>query len=89
MVHGVYYIFAFTEAACNGTPVLYQRREDWPEQDCLIDWLEDNGCCGEITEEALTVGDLAVALDTLWSQPKVRVPTCDGALTAAQRIAFA
>lgn len=79
----------FTEAACNGTPVLYQRREDWPEQDCLIDWLENNGCCGEITEQALTVGDLAAALDTLWSQPKVSVPACEGALTAAQRIAFA
>ena len=79
----------FTEAACNGTPVLYQRREDWPEQDCLIDWLENNGCCREITEQALTVGDLAAALDTLWSQPKPSAPACDGALTAAQRIAFA
>ncbi|TEX47588.1 MAG: hypothetical protein CFR70_08700 [Rhodocyclaceae bacterium] len=79
----------FTEAACNGTPVLYQRREDWPEQDCLIDWLENNGCCGEVTEQALTVGDLALALDTLWSQPKPSAPACDGALTAAQRIAFA
>ena len=78
----------FTEAACNGTPVLYQRREDWPEQDCLIDWLENNGCCGEITEQALTVGDLAAALDTLWSQPKVGVPACEGALAAAQRIAL-
>jgi hypothetical protein len=27
----------FTEAACNRTPVLYMRRQDWPEQDCLIE----------------------------------------------------
>lgn len=78
----------FTEAACNGTPVLYQRREDWPEQDCLIDWLENNGCCREITEQALTVGDLAVALDKLWSQPSVSLPACEGALAAAHRIAL-
>ena len=26
----------FTEAACNGTPVIYQRRKNWPEPDCLI-----------------------------------------------------
>ena len=32
----------FTEAAANGTPVLYQRRDDWPEQECLIEWLQRN-----------------------------------------------
>ncbi|MBK7897995.1 MAG: hypothetical protein IPJ99_00970 [Betaproteobacteria bacterium] len=26
----------FTEAAACATPVLYVRRDDWPEQDCLI-----------------------------------------------------
>ncbi len=31
----------FTEATCNGTPVLYQRRADWPEQEPLIAWLSE------------------------------------------------
>jgi hypothetical protein len=29
----------FAEAACNATPLLYVRRQEWPEQDCLIEWL--------------------------------------------------
>jgi hypothetical protein len=37
----------FTEAACNGTPVLYVRRQDWPEQDCLIDWLQSTAAAGK------------------------------------------
>ena len=40
----------FAEAACNGTAVLYQRREDWPEQDCLIEWLHANGRAREMSE---------------------------------------
>ncbi|MEF8716975.1 MAG: hypothetical protein V5B44_04205 [Candidatus Accumulibacter necessarius] len=40
----------FSEAACNGTPVLYVRRQDWPEQDCLIDWLHKHATCREISE---------------------------------------
>jgi hypothetical protein len=35
----------FAEAACNGTPVLYLRRADWPEQDALIDWLNGHARC--------------------------------------------
>ena len=38
----------FTEAAANGTPVLYLRRDDWPEQECLIEWLQHNSPCLEI-----------------------------------------
>ena len=48
----------FTEAAANGTPVLYQRRADWPEQDCLIDWLHGNGRCREISGADLAAGNL-------------------------------
>lgn len=77
----------FTEAACNGTPVLYQRREDWPEQDCLIEWLHDNGRCAEIPEAALGSGQLAEALDELWSQPAGCRPASDGALAAARLLA--
>ena len=47
----------FTEAACNGTPVLYQRRDDWPEQDCLIDWLGQNAASLEIAATDLHTGE--------------------------------
>ena len=56
----------FVEAACNGIPVLYQRRGDWPEQDYLIDWLEQNACCQEIAPEMLARGALASSLKALW-----------------------
>ena len=77
----------FTEAACNGTPVLYVRREDWPEQECLIDWLEINARCSEINESMLKTGNLHTALDALWQQPKPPIPRPEGAADAAARIA--
>lgn len=53
----------FTEAACNGTAVIYQRRDDWPEQDCLIDWLKINARCAEISPAELASGEIAAALE--------------------------
>ncbi|MFZ4538018.1 hypothetical protein [Propionivibrio sp.] len=74
---------AFTEAACNGTPVLYLRRDDWPEQDCLIDWLKINNRCREVDEGELASGQLQVALDDLWQQPIPPAPLPAGAKEAA------
>lgn len=76
----------FTEAACNGTPVLYQRREDWPEQDCLITWLEQHGRCLAIGEEDLLRGHLETALAQLWQAPAPPPPIPDGAGQAAELI---
>ncbi len=76
----------FTEAACNGTPVLYQRREDWPEQACLIDWLKQHGQCVEIEAEKLVRGDLEKALGELWRRPSPPLPPMDGAAEAADWI---
>lgn len=59
----------FVEAACHGTPVLYQRRDDWPEQDCLIDWLQAHARCLEAAAVTLAGDGLAGALDALWSLP--------------------
>ncbi len=73
----------FTEAACNGTPVLYQRREDWPEQESLIAWLQENGQCREIPADHLQEGNLLEALQLLWAQPRPCRPAPDGALEAA------
>lgn len=76
----------FTEAACNGIPVLYQRREDWPEQDCLIDWLHRHGRCREIGSADLETGTLTVPLAELWRQPPSCPPSADGARMAADLI---
>jgi len=77
----------FTEAACNGVPVLYLRRDNWPEQDCLIAWLQENARCAEISETELANGQLGDALDSLWQQAIVALPRPDGALEAANYLA--
>ncbi len=76
----------FTEAACNGTPVMYVRRDDWPEQDCLIDWLHENARCRELDESALQGGSMRSLLDALWVQPAPPLPCPDGAAAVAEFI---
>lgn len=73
----------FTEAAANSTPVLYQRRDNWPEQDCLIDWLQGHGRCQEVEGLRLYTGELAMALEALWCQPALPPVAAGGADEAA------
>ena len=73
----------FAEAACNGTPVLYIRRQEWPEQDCLIDWLETYGQCREISAADLLAGIIEPALAALWRQAPPQPPVPTGAEEAA------
>ncbi|MTJ80742.1 MAG: hypothetical protein F8N37_06970 [Telmatospirillum sp.] len=47
----------FTEAAVNGTPVLYLPRPDWPESEGLIRWLDAEGRCRAISLQDLYDGD--------------------------------
>lgn len=77
----------FTEAAANGTPVLYQRREDWPEQDCLIAWLAANGRSREIDAGLLETGQLDTELAALWRQASLPRPSLSGACQAAEIVA--
>lgn len=74
----------FVEAACNGVPVLYQRRDDWPEQDCLIDWLKQHNRCQEIAPDALARGDFKANLETLWRLNVPPRPRPDGIAEAAR-----
>lgn len=76
----------FTEAAANGTPLLYQRREDWPEQECLIDWLRTEARCQEIDGDLLLPGMLAPALDRLWAMTPAAPVATTGAGEAAQAL---
>lgn len=61
---------AFVEAACNGVPVLYVPRVDWPEAPHLVRWLQAHANCVEISWTALHTDALAAALEALWSQPR-------------------
>ena len=77
----------FADAACNGTAVLYQRREDWPEQDCLIEWLHANARAGEVSVHALHSGKLGAALDAVCAATVPPVPIFSGAEQAARHLA--
>ncbi|HRI90577.1 MAG TPA: hypothetical protein PLS93_02865 [Accumulibacter sp.] len=73
----------FAEAACNDTPLLYLRREDWPEQDFLIDWLQVHGRCREVSAADLLSGRLRPVLESVWSQAAPPTPQPSGADEAA------
>jgi UDP:flavonoid glycosyltransferase YjiC (YdhE family) len=59
---------SFAEAACNGVPVLYVSRHDWPEEACLVEWLAQHGRCVEVGRKQLEEGDLCDALTELLGQ---------------------
>ena len=61
---------SFTEAACNGIPVLYVSRDDWPEEPCLVDWINQNGLGCEVSREMLEAGALEETLRQLLARPK-------------------
>jgi hypothetical protein len=59
----------FAEAACNGVPVTYARRGDWPEEVYLVEWLQRCGRAREVERADLEAGRLDAALEALWAQP--------------------
>ena len=77
----------FVEAACNGTPVLYQRRDNWPEQDCLIEWLQLNARALEASPEDIRSGTLLPALTALWQQAAPPRPNTTGSEEIADYLA--
>ena len=60
---------AFTEAACNGVPVLYVARDDWPEEPWLSHWLHAHGNAVKISRQQLANGTFAGALQQLLALP--------------------
>jgi hypothetical protein len=60
----------FTEAACNGTAVLYVPRGDWPEEPALIPWLEQHQPSAAIDLDALKAGAVLPAIDALLGLPR-------------------
>ncbi len=59
----------FTEAACNGVPMLYVTRNDWPEEPCLVEWFRRYGRVLQIRREALESSEGMDFLDRLWELP--------------------
>lgn len=74
---------SFAEAACNGVPVLYVSRHDWPEEVCLTAWLMQHGRCVEVEREKLEAGQLGEALERLWAQPQPKQVAPTGIMEAA------
>ncbi len=76
----------FTEAACNGTPVFYLLREEWPEQDCLIAWLHEQGTARAVGRQELAEGDWAEALKWLAELSPLQRPRPDGGRQVAEAL---
>ena len=60
---------SFTEAVCNGKPVLYVQRDDWPEEPGLSRWLTEHGNALAIDRDKLEAGCLLESLHSLLAQP--------------------
>lgn len=77
----------FVEAACAGTPCAYLRRDDWPEQEVLIAWLERHARACELAPAAIADGAVADCLDRLWRQPARTPVLASGSEEAASWLA--
>lgn len=75
---------AFAEAAANGVPVLFVRREEWPEQEYLVTWLTAVGRCLGIDTAQATRGDFDDELRALLLHAKPSPVEATGNLEAAQ-----
>lgn len=78
---------AFTEAACNGTRVLYVERDDWPEEPWLSHWLMEHGNGVKINRRQLATGDFAESLRALLAQLAKPPAAPTGAAEAAEWLA--
>ncbi|HEX6829840.1 MAG TPA: hypothetical protein VF104_12785 [Burkholderiales bacterium] len=77
----------FTDAACNGVPVLYLRRPGWPEEQYLVDWLRENAACIEVARDKLESGDFAEDVLRLLDAPRRPPARATGAYEAAALVA--
>jgi len=65
------------ESVCNGKPVLYVKRGDWPEEPSIVAWMESMGNAAEISRQAFFYGEIQPWLnpDFLTRQKPVVAPT--------------
>jgi hypothetical protein len=74
----------FVEAACNGIPVLYARRDDWPETPYLSAWLATHARACAISRNGLMKGEFIGEMAHLWRTRPPAVPLATGAGEAAE-----
>lgn len=74
----------FTEAGCNGVPMLYLPRADWPESPYLVGWLARYGRADAIDRAALERGDVLGSLYALWARTAPPAPPPTGVAEAAR-----
>ncbi len=77
----------FVEAACAGTPILYLKRDDWPETPYFAEWLGRHARATALGREAVLAGNFMRELQALWARPAPSVPLADGGAAAAQKLA--
>ncbi|MEO6974791.1 MAG: hypothetical protein ABI144_02800, partial [Gallionella sp.] len=78
---------SFTEAAGSGVPVLYVNRPDWPEAPALVEWLQQNSLCREISRQELEQGKIADVLEEIWNAPRPKPVNPEGAKQVAEWLA--
>lgn len=78
---------SFVEAACNGVPVLYVSRPDWPETAALTTWLHAHAAAVMVSRSQLESGNIAAQLEALWQMPRPPRPTPAGVDEAADWLA--
>lgn len=77
---------SFTEAACNGVPVLYLSRADWPEEPYLVAWLRERVPALELSLEDLRAGRLAAPIAALLAAGRAQPVDPSGVEEAADLI---
>lgn len=74
---------SFVEAACNGLPVLYVERRNWPEAGDIVSWMQGHGTCAKLEAARLDGGQLIEPIRSLLAQPKRAPVKATGAAEAA------
>lgn len=73
----------FAEAVCNGQPLVYVPRDDWPEEAPLVAWAKEHGRIAPLPRSALGGFDPLPMLAALWATVAPPRPEPNGAAQAA------
>jgi hypothetical protein len=76
---------SFAESVCNGARVMYVRRQDWPEEPYLVDWLKKHAVCEEISREQHDSGEFHDVIERLMQQER-RMPKEPVGITDAVKV---
>lgn len=77
----------YTEAVCNGLPLLTLARPDWPETVYLNAWAQEHGNLREISLQQFNTGRYADVLASLLQSPKKTPPPPTGIQQAVDLLA--